>query len=434
MNTRRWLSLTAAATTAAALVLATAGCSQSTDSKPQSADSGKPVTISFWGWVPGIEDAVDLWNKSHPKIQVKFTRIASSDAASLPTKIKAGTAPDVAQIAVHDLPTYVINQQVEDLTSYIGKDKKDYAPSAWNGVEFDGKDYAVPQDSSPTALMYRKDIFSQYGLTPPKTWDEYQADAKKLHDANPNIYLGQFSPNEPSMFYGDQIQAGGSWYGTSGNSWKVEIDNAKSQAVADRYQSLLDQHLLKVEQMWSPEYWADVNNGVIASINYAAWFPVLVEQNAPKLSGDWAVAPSPSESGDGPYADLGGSVDAVLKGSKHAEQASEFLTWLNSDPDSLSILITKGGLFPAAKSGLKNTALNATSDYWGGQNISSVFAADLKNVSTSAVEGPGYEAAYSALGDALGKAANGQTTIGEALTQTGQTMRDNIKKLGLSVK
>ncbi len=39
------------------------------------------------------------------------------------------------------------------------------------------------------ALFYNKKIFDKYGLTVPTTWDEYVADAKKLHAANPKEYI-----------------------------------------------------------------------------------------------------------------------------------------------------------------------------------------------------------------------------------------------------
>ena len=427
LNTRTTKGLAAIGLASALLV--TAGCSAGAPP----AESG-PVTISFWGWVPGIEDAVDAWNADNPDINVDFTRIASADIANLPSQIDAGTAPDVAQVSINALPSYVIDQQVQDITPYVGDDGDLYTASTWAGVTFGDSIYAVPQDSSPIAMMYRKDLFEQYGIDVPKTWDDYIAAAEKLQAADPKAHIAQFSPNEVSLWQADQLQAGSSWFGSEGDTWSVDIDGPKAQPVAERWQQLLDNDLIKVEQMWTPEYWSDVNSGAIATINYAAWFPVILAENAPDLAGKWAIAPSPSDSGDGTSSDLGGSVNIVTKDSKHAEAAAAFISWLNSDPESLEILIKQGGLFPAAVAGFDSKALNTPSDYFGGTNISETYIAAANNVSPAGVAGPAYTAAATALSDEFAKVATGDLTFADALSATADTTRETVKSMGLNVK
>ena len=412
------------------IALGLTGCSTSTSSDT----STSPVTLTFWSWVPGIEKNVALWNKENPDIQIKLNRIPSSDSSKIPADVDAGTGPDIAQLSQHALPAYIIKKEVQDITPYVKSTKNLYSPASWKSVNYSGKVYAVPQDSGPTALMYRADLFEKYGLSVPSTWDEYIADAQKLQAADPSVYLASFTPNEPSFFYNDMVQGGGSVYGTSGNSWTVPLNNSATQAVAARWQSLLDQKLLKVEQMWTPQYWSDVNNGKIASINYSGWFPVILEQNAPDLAGDWRVAPSPSTSGKGPFGEGGGSVISVMKGAKHPEQAAKFITWLNSAPASLATLITDGGLFPSAKAGLTTDALNKPDPYFGGQVINKVFAADAANESTSNVEGPNYNTVWADLTDALNSVGNGTITFSQALDQVTEKAKADLKSQGLSVK
>ena len=52
-----------------------------------------------------------------------------------------------------------------------------------------GEVWAIPQDTGPLGMLYRKDIFDQYGIQAPTTWDEFAAAARKLHAANPKAYL-----------------------------------------------------------------------------------------------------------------------------------------------------------------------------------------------------------------------------------------------------
>jgi len=46
----------------------------------------------------------------------------------------------------------------------------------------DGTLLAVPTNGNVQVFYYRKDLYEQAGLTPPKTWDELLANAKKLHN------------------------------------------------------------------------------------------------------------------------------------------------------------------------------------------------------------------------------------------------------------
>lgn len=435
---RRAVLATMALGTAA--VLGLAACSPGGAPTPPGSTSAPaaaagPVTLKFWSWVPGIEKAVDQWNSEHPDIKVDLNRIPASDSSKIPAAVDAGTGPDIAQFSQHALPDYVISKQALDITQYVGSTKDLYTPSSWKAVDFGGKIYGVPQDSGPGALLYRKDIFEKYGIDVPKTWADYTAAAKKLHDADPNVYIGQFSPNEPAgLYYPDMVQAGGSWFGTQDNSWTVQVNNDASKKVADRYQTLLDQKLLKVEQMWTPEYWADVNAGKIASINLAAWFPSVLESNAKGLEGKWAVAPSPSDQGDGTSGDGGGAVLAVMKTSKNPEAATKFITWLNSSKDGVKHLITEGGIFPSAKAGLESDALKKPNPYFGGQVINDVFVTAASKVPTTNVEGPGFQATNATLTDEFAKVATGDETFAQALDNTQSATVKRLQSQGLNVK
>jgi multiple sugar transport system substrate-binding protein len=408
------------------------GCSTST-TPAKLADPKKTITLSFWGGVPHEDKAVAIWNKLHPTIHVNFHAETGNDGSKVPAAVDAGTGPDIANISQHDLPDYVINKRVINIAKYVGSTKNLYTPAAWSSVVFGDAIYGVPQDSGPAGFLYRTDIFKQYGLTPPKTWDDYVADAKKLHTANPNIYLGQFSPAEFGMYYQTMTQAGGSWFGINGNAWKVTINDAGNKKVAALWQTLVDQKLLKTVQMWTPEYWSDIDNGDIASISYAAWFPALLKQNAASLSGKWAVAPQPQFAGSNTGGESGGGDTVVLKGSKHPAQAAEFVSWLNSSKASLNILVPQGGLFPAAKLGLTNASLDQPDPYFGGQKVFSVFK-KAALISPKTQEGPGFSLVENDITDGFGKVATGQETFLQVLNSTQKDIVAKLKAQGLTVK
>lgn len=428
---------TIAALVAAGAMTLTVGCSAGGDAPAAESSGGGatgPVSLSFWAWVPGMEDVVDLWNEENPDVQVEFTRIASADATNLPSQIDAGTAPDIAQVEIKALTGFVVEGQAQDIREHVADSQSQFSAPAWAGVSIGDGVYGVPEDAAPSGMMYRQDIFAEHDIEVPTTWEEYVAAAEALHAADPDVYIAQFSPNELGLFHIDQMQTGNRWFATEGDAWTVGISDPDVQTVAERYQYLLDNDLVKVEQMWTPEYWTNVNNGTIASINYAAWFPTILEENAPDLAGKWALAPSPSESGSGPYADLGGSANIVTRDAEHVAQATDFLTWLSTDPDSLEILISDGGIFPAATAGFDNPALTTPSDYWGGVVVSDVFVAAAQNPATGSIAGPSYGVGATALSEDFAEVVAGDQTFREALESADATTVDAVKALGLTVR
>ncbi|HET9169642.1 MAG TPA: sugar ABC transporter substrate-binding protein, partial [Actinospica sp.] len=99
-----------AAACALAATALVAGCSSSS-SPASSAASNQKVTLTFWSWVPNMQKIVNVWNASHPDIQIKFTEAAGGDAelSKLLTAGKAKDMPDIAQIEYQSLPTMVSN-------------------------------------------------------------------------------------------------------------------------------------------------------------------------------------------------------------------------------------------------------------------------------------------------------------------------------------
>ncbi len=80
---------------------------------------------------------------------------------------------------------------IEPLDSYIAKDKDikwdDVAPFFKDfSARYQGKTYSIPLDGDFHMVYYRTDIFKKANLTPPKTWDDYLADAKALNGQDMN--------------------------------------------------------------------------------------------------------------------------------------------------------------------------------------------------------------------------------------------------------
>src|ERR1700761_3364361 len=203
---RRLLAVAVAAGALALAACSSGGSSSGTGAGAStgSGASGGKVTLTFWSWVPGIAQSVNLWNKEHPDIQVKLDETTSGEAgtyAKMFSALQAGNAPDLGQVEFSVLPNFEHVGGLVDLSKY-GADsvKQDFVAWTWGQVSQGGGIYAIPQDTGPMGLFYRADLFKKYGLPVPTTWAQYLSDAQKVHAANPNAYIAAFPANDAQWF------------------------------------------------------------------------------------------------------------------------------------------------------------------------------------------------------------------------------------------
>jgi multiple sugar transport system substrate-binding protein len=274
------------------LMLPLSACGSSSTSPGNNATSTGPVTLTYWAWIPNMDKQVALFNQSHPNIHVNWVNVGAGplEYNKLYTAIKANNTPDVAEVEFQLLPTFETTGGLLDIAPYgAASVKNDFPGWMWTQVTSGSSIWAIPQDSGPMAMFYRADIFQKYGLTVPTTWAQYAQDAAKLHAANPNEYITDFPPKNPGQFSGYAWQAGAQWFGINGQSWKVSINDAATMQVASFWQNLISNKQVKTETDFTNAWYNDLQTGSLATWMTGAWGAGIIEQNAPKSSGDWRV-------------------------------------------------------------------------------------------------------------------------------------------------
>jgi len=125
---------------------------------------------------------VEDFNKAYPDIQAELNIY---DHESYKTSIRnwlSSEAPDVVfWYSGERMNTFVskgLIEPVSDVWKKNGLDDK--MASTRPGITFEGKQYGLPYTYYQWGVYYRKDIFDQYGISVPKTWDEYLAACKTL--------------------------------------------------------------------------------------------------------------------------------------------------------------------------------------------------------------------------------------------------------------
>lgn len=182
--------LLAVGLTAALVLTGCAGRGQSSDD--DSAKSGEKVTISFWNGFTGpdraaVEGIVKQYNESQNRVTVNM-EISPWDVffQKLLPSIGSGKGPDLMGMDSAQLPQYASRGVLRELGSYYEDSKNEsdaLIKTAVDATKWQDKHYGVPMNFTTLLLYWNKSMFSAAGLdpnTPPKTWDEFEAAAKKL--------------------------------------------------------------------------------------------------------------------------------------------------------------------------------------------------------------------------------------------------------------
>ena len=431
MNLRR-TSFAAAALLSAGVLLA--GCAASAAPEPEPTAAENPTgDITFWSSLSGMADVAAAFNASQDDITVKFEEIpnaANGGYTKLSAAIESGTGPDVAGIEYVSLPGFAASEQVVPIDDVVSEDVLgEYSEQVRELVTFGDATYGMPYDAPPQIMWYRQDVLDAAGVDVPTTWEEFEDAARAVKAANPNAYLTSFFTNEPQLAP-LSWQAGSKWFSVEDDKWKVAIADKASTKVADYWQKLIDEGLVKAQLGFSDEWTADLNNGVVNGWVGGSWSAsgLKTRTEASGQAGKWIAAVPPSW-GDEPTGALsGGTSFAITENSKNQAAAAKFLEYLTTDPAAVEARGEVGTAY-LAYPGLNEVASKvAPTDYYA-NDIYEVFDEASANVVGGWSWGPDYDITNTAMRDSVTTAP----TLGDALEQTQSATVDGLEQLGLDV-
>lgn len=398
------------------------------------------VELSYTSWIPGLEEAVDVWNAANPDIQVTVQTGPNGNGGTYQNffnQLKAGNAPDLGQIEYDALPNFRVQDGLVDLSACadVVAAKDQFVDWTWGQVTLgdDESVWALPQDSGPMALFYRADLFEANGIPVPTTWEEYAEAAEQVRAAGG--YITNFSTADVNQLAGFVWQADGQWFSNDADGWDITLTSDESEKVADYWQGLLADDLVSTVPAWTTEWDNAYNTGQAWTWTSAVWGANSIMSGAPDTAGKWAVAPMPQwEAGQNAAGNWGGSSTAVFKGTDHLYEATKFALWLNTSEEALTILNEQANIYPATKDGLTLPVLQEGVEFYGGQKIYDVFAEASAQVSPDFVWGPTMTQVYNDVSDGLKKAATGQGTIPDALAGAETKTVDALKAQSIPVQ
>ncbi|MEU6066228.1 ABC transporter substrate-binding protein [Streptomyces sp. NPDC047082] len=343
------------ALTASAVLLTTACTGQSSSGADD--DASKDTTINFWhAWsapneVAGIKALIAGFEKVHPNIHVNVVGNMTDDKINQALRTGGDRAPDViSSFTTNNVGKFCSSGALVDLNPFFKKsgiDPETTFPKAMNEyTQFDGNRCSVPLLGDAYGLYYNKTAFKKAGIAgPPKTWSEFEADAKKLTIAQGDSYkqLG-FMPNyhgweSTTEHYFAQFSP--TYFDSRGKS-----DLAKDPAFEAGFKlqkKLVDdlggfQKLEKFRSTLGDEWGAKhpFHTGQVAMQLDGEWRLGMAEEAKPKFEIGVAPLPVPDDQAD-QYGKgyITGTIAGIAATSKKQNAAWELVKYMTTDTDAV---------------------------------------------------------------------------------------------------
>lgn len=132
-----------------------------------------------------MEELIADFQKANPDVTVKWNNFDHEGYKSAIRNFLTADAPDVvAWYAGNRMEPFVKAGLFDDVTDvWTANGLDEQLKSSATSMTIDGKKWGMPYTYYQWGIYYRKDIFAEQGITPPKTWAELLAASEKLKAA-----------------------------------------------------------------------------------------------------------------------------------------------------------------------------------------------------------------------------------------------------------
>jgi ABC-type glycerol-3-phosphate transport system substrate-binding protein len=141
---------------------------------------------------PGIEEMInDLLERELPGVELEWEKVGWGDKfqSQMRAKFASGEVPDIMIGKAQDVATYLPSGNLAPIpSSLLGFVRNDALDSLSSG----GAVYGIPYNAFYQGVLYNKDIFERFGLSPPKTRAELDAIVKVLRAKGVTPFAAQF--------------------------------------------------------------------------------------------------------------------------------------------------------------------------------------------------------------------------------------------------
>ena len=279
-----------------------------------------------------IKELIDQQFVQDTGIQVNLSLIDGSQ--TLMQAILGGKGPDVAITVYKELPVNLaMRGALADLTQFEGfaSVKGRFMDSALVPYTYQGGVYALPETQNFDMIFYRKDIFSQLGLSVPNTWEDFRALVPVIQKQG--MQAGIPSPtvtnNNTLGFQAQLFQRGLNYY--TGDLMQTQFQDPLALEAFKAWTDLYAKYALPVKY----DFFSRFRTGTMPIAIESYTTANTLAAAAPELDGLWDIAPIPgTKKPDGSIDRSEGATGTgavLIATSKEQAAAFAFISWWTGD-------------------------------------------------------------------------------------------------------
>lgn len=305
------------------------------------------------------------FTEQNPNIQVEHQPIPQEYATKIQTLYAAGTPPDIYRYLQEQTPivTVVEKDMHLKLDDYIARDKYDIADFRPDSIElyrWDGGLYALPRDYGNQNLFYNINLFEEAGISlPPADWED--------KDFSFAVFLDMMraltkKSGERTQQYGFLVNRGwrpwASWVYNNGGSVVSKNEQGLATAITLDEPNAVEALQFLQDMMYTegvaprPDIESEMGGFELFASGRVAMMltnPSDVSRFRTIEAFQWDVGTLPIGKATRRGTGGGGSGWAIPKGTKHPDEAWEFLKFISSAEAQLDE-VRGGGTTPSRHS------------------------------------------------------------------------------------
>jgi multiple sugar transport system substrate-binding protein len=340
------------------------GCSGFTRSNSTSAKGN--LSFTTWGTdseLAGFKQAIAQFEGANAGAKVTLNSVPYQQMfQNIDAQLQSNTAPDIFRVDYRNFGTYAGRKQLLDLSSHVDSAiGKQFTDTMWRAVQHDGKPYGLPHHTDTSAILYNVAAFNAAGITAVPstlesawTWQEFEGILLSLKERAP---AGRYPL--ACNWQGQGVTRWLSWLFQAdgrlldGGLKAPAIDSPAGVEALDFTKSFFERKLVpENNSVKSATYASDLFFAETVAMTFGGAF--LLPDAAKTAKFEWAATFSPRNKRAG--GDLGGNALVATAGTKNAELAARFLTFMTQQK-AMEEFCAGSSLLPTRKdlvaSGLK---------------------------------------------------------------------------------
>jgi lactose/L-arabinose transport system substrate-binding protein len=346
--------------------------------------------ITVWSWdiaAKALQATVPSFNKQYPNVKVNIVDLGNQQVYDKGLSgCAAGGAdlPDVYSVENNEAEVFWARfpncfTDLNTLAPSANAFKGNFPAFKWTELQVGNKIYAMPWDSGPVVMFYRRDLYQKAGVNPDsiETWDDYIAAGKKIVAAT-GAKVGVIANGTDDEWFRMLANQNGCFY-FSNDAKSVTVNKPGCVTALETVKKLIDSGVV-MQGGWNEQIQA-FKAGKVATSMFGGWYEGTIRSNAPELEGKWGVFRMPAaKKGGVRAANLGGSALALPASSKNKAAAWAFIRHALATTEGQVTMLKEYGLVPSYLPALKDPYINTASKYWGGQTVWKTILDTLGNV------------------------------------------------------